>query len=165
MTVGKDNFVFEAGPFNTIAVGSLTAAEWECDFDAVCASPRVVLLQIPRALYHDASVTSRRIVAQVDDASLLATDEQQGFPPSPRPGHVAHGLPLSDDAHVTPLPSPLGRDSESDLVVVSDELPRGTSSVPVTRDPKAVLDVPRGTSSAPATRGTSIATDEHSSIV
>jgi hypothetical protein len=65
VTVGRDNFVFEAGPFNTIALGCLTNRDWVCDFDAVLSSDKALLLQIPRALYQEAVNTSHRIVNQV----------------------------------------------------------------------------------------------------
>eukprot|EP00730_Choanoeca_flexa_P000891 TRINITY_DN10384_c0_g1_i1.p1 TRINITY_DN10384_c0_g1~~TRINITY_DN10384_c0_g1_i1.p1 ORF type:complete len:756 (+),score=232.22 TRINITY_DN10384_c0_g1_i1:111-2378(+) len=64
VTVGKDNFVFDAGPFNTIALGCLTNKDWVCDFDAVLKSDKALLLQIPRTLYTEAVSTSRRIVNQ-----------------------------------------------------------------------------------------------------
>ena len=65
VTVGRDDFVFEAGPFNTIALGCLTNRDWVCDFDAVLSSDKALLLQIPRALYQEAVATSHRIVNQV----------------------------------------------------------------------------------------------------
>ncbi|EDQ85456.1 uncharacterized protein MONBRDRAFT_34223 [Monosiga brevicollis MX1] len=80
VTVGRDNFVFEAGPFNTIATGCLSNPNWEPDFDAVVNSDHVLLLQIPRSLYVEAVSTSRRIVMQGYGSS------------SPRLGATPRGL-------------------------------------------------------------------------
>ena len=65
VVVGKDNFAFEAGPFNAIAVSALTTPHFECDFEATVNSDRVLLLQIPRVLYAEAVNASRMAVREV----------------------------------------------------------------------------------------------------
>lgn len=71
--VGKDNFAFEAGPFNAIAVSALTTPHFECDFDAVVSSDRVLLLQIPRILYTEAVNASRVAIQDVSRREPIFT--------------------------------------------------------------------------------------------
>ena len=76
--VGKDNFAFEAGPFNAIAVSALTTPHFECDFDAVVSSDRVLLLQIPRILYTEA-VNASRVTIQDVSRTRVYTDHESHF--------------------------------------------------------------------------------------
>lgn len=59
MTVGKDRFTFEAGPYHTICLSALTQPGFVCDFDAKIKSDNVVLLSIPRKLYLEAVAASK----------------------------------------------------------------------------------------------------------
>eukprot|EP00045_Choanoeca_perplexa_P003224 m.29294 g.29294 ORF g.29294 m.29294 type:complete len:708 (-) comp11936_c0_seq19:136-2259(-) len=113
VTVGRDNFVFEAGPFNTIALGCLTNRDWVCDFDAVLSSDKALLLQIPRALYQEAVSTSHRIV-------------NQGFGShSPIVGGTARGVPLRnvDDSNNTSVAVDVTEEANDNDVFEGDERP------------------------------------------
>ena len=59
VTVGKDRLQFEAGPYHTIGLSSLTQPGFVCDFTARLKSNNAVLVTIPRKLYLDAVAASK----------------------------------------------------------------------------------------------------------
>eukprot|EP00043_Microstomoeca_roanoka_P015348 m.153654 g.153654 ORF g.153654 m.153654 type:complete len:751 (-) comp16240_c4_seq4:125-2377(-) len=71
VTVGKDRFEFEAGPYHAICLSALTNPEFICDFSALISSDKVVLLRISRRLYLEALAATQ--IAHQHEQQLHAT--------------------------------------------------------------------------------------------